>query len=235
MQASRIFIAAFPKAGSSFATNVLCDYTGYAEHKYAEPGMHKDLVVQRLRDGNAFPHVVKQHTVALPRNVALIREFSLRPVVLVRNVFDCLLSLSEYLASYAEDNFLMPNVLHADAESRLRSTVQFCAPFYVQFYISWWRASQSGIETCWVSYEGMLADRGAFFTRILDFCGIRVHEGLPTSIARCDVRPERPIENPNLFNVGLAGRGVDIPGDLQEYVRSLCAHFPEVDFSRMGV
>ena len=74
-------------------TNVLCDYTGYEERKYAEPGMHKDLVVERLRTASGAPHVVKQHTVALPKNVALMRECSLRPVVLVRNIFDTMESV----------------------------------------------------------------------------------------------------------------------------------------------
>ena len=235
MQAASIFIAAFPKAASTFATNVLCDYTGYEEQKYAEPGLHKDLVVQRLRDASGRRHVVKQHTVALPKNVRLMREFSLRPVVLVRNVFDSLVSLSEYLGQRDRDNFLMPNIRGCDPASRLRGTVQFCAPFYVQFYVSWWRTSVSGLETCWVTYEEMLADKKAFFTRILDFYGIPSQGRLCESIAKFDVRPSNRIANDNLFNVGVAGRGERIPPHLRQHVVELCDFFPEVDFSRVGI
>jgi len=235
MEANRIFIAAFPKAGSSFVTNVLCDYTGYEEYKYAEPGLHKDLVYQRLRDGADQRHVVKQHMVALPKNVTLLQEFSLRPVVLVRDIFDSLVSLSDYLPTRNRDNFLMPNIPNGDPEARLRATVLFCAPFYVQFYISWWRTRASGLEVCWVTYEEMLADKKAFFTKILTFYGIPIEERLAESILRCDVRFGTRIENPNRFNMGVTGRGAQIPSDLRQYVLDLCRFFPEVDFSCVGL
>ncbi len=124
MKADNIFIAAFPKAASTFVVNVLCDFTGYEERKFAEPGMHKDLVVARLEDASDRQCVVKQHTIALPQNLKLMRQFSLRPIVLVRNIFDSLVSLSEYLASRDRDNFLMPNVHDCDAEARLRACVK---------------------------------------------------------------------------------------------------------------
>ena len=235
MQTDSIFIAAFPKAASTFVTNVLRDYTGYQEYKYAEPGMHKDLVLQRLRDAAGRRLVVKQHTVALPRDLELMRWFGLRPVVLVRNVFDSLVSLSEYLAQRDRDNFLMPNVHGADPETRLRATVRFCAPFYVQFYVSWRRAEAAGHEVCWLTYEEMLADKPAFFARILDYYGIPRDERLRESISRLDVRAGKPIDNANRFNVGVTGRGEIIPQDLRRHVQDLCAFFPEVDFSRMGV
>ena len=235
MQTDRLLIAAFPKAGSSFVTNVLCDYTGYAEQKYAEPGLHKDLVVQRLRSASGQPHVVKQHMVALPKNVHLMQEYSLRPVILVRDIFDSLVSLSEYLTTRNRDNFLMPNIADCDPGARLKATILFCAPFYVQFYVSWWRTRASALETCWVTYEDMLADKRVFFTRILDFYGVPIQERLSESISRCDTRPSKPIENPNRFNVGVAGRGVGIPQDLRQHVLDLCACFPDVDFSRAGI
>lgn len=235
MQADSIFIAAFPKAASTFVTNVLCDYTGYEEYKYAEPGLSKDLVAQRLRDAAGRRHVVKQHTVALPKNLKLMRQFGLRPVVLVRNIFDSLVSLSEYLTQRDRDNFLMPNIRCPDPATRLRATVCFCAPFYVQFYVSWRRADASGHDVCWRTYEELLADKHAFFSRVLDFYRIPREGRLQESIARLDVRPSQPIDNANRFNVGVSGRGGLIPADLRSYVLDLCGFFPEVDFSRMGV
>lgn len=235
MKADRIFIAAFPKAGSSFVTNVLCDYTGFKERKYAEPGMHKDLVVARLQAASGKPHIVKQHTIALPKNLELMREFEMRPVVLVRNIFDGLVSLNDYLPAMDRDNFLMPNVDGCGPEERLRATVLFCAPFYIQFYVSWWRAERAGFPVCWVTYEEMLSDKPAFFEKIVEFCGMPVEDRLSDSIAECDVRSGKRIKNANRFNVGVAGRGKQIPEDLKEHILGLCSFFPEIDFSLIGI
>lgn len=235
MKSDRVFIAAFPKAGSSFVTNVLCDYTGYGERKYAEPGMHKDLVIQRLKAVCGEPHIVKQHTIALPKNLELMHKFEIRPVVLVRNIFDGLVSLNDYLPAMDRDNFLMPNLEGRSPEERLRATVLFCAPFYIQFYVSWWRAEKSGFPVCWVSYEEMLSDKTGFFERIIEFCDIPLEERLSESIAKCDVKSGNRIKNANRFNVGIAGRGEQIDGELRQHIHGLCSFFPEVDFSLIGI
>jgi len=86
-----------------------------------------------------------------------------------------------------------------------------------------------------MTYEEMVADKPTFFRKVLDFCEIPFDERLRESISKCDVRPDKRIDNVNRFNVGVTGRGERVPSDLREYVLELCSFFPKVDFSRIGV
>ena len=84
----------------------MANLTGYA-HSYlafAYKNVEQELYLPRIVDNYGKGVVVHQHFKANEPNLDLLMEFSIQPIVLVRNVFDVLVSLRDHLNKYALDN-----------------------------------------------------------------------------------------------------------------------------------
>lgn len=82
----------------------------------------------------------------------------------------------------------------------------------------------------WVRYEDMLADSTVFFMKIMDHCGIPVDR---QRLARAVEELQGPAIR---FNKGVAGRGQErLSADQQARIRTLCSHYPHIDFADLGI
>ena len=95
-------------------------------------------------------------------NLELIKVFALRTVVLVRNIFDVVVSIYDFVhpenfrgpAGYITEDFFA-----FDAEKKMDMLIDIGVPWYIGFFVSWKEAyvgRQNDLH--WVTYETMIAD-----------------------------------------------------------------------------
>jgi tetratricopeptide (TPR) repeat protein len=231
-----LFIACMPKSGSTFLKNALLLSAGVPERMLAFAYMQneQELHLPHLIDAAREVCVTQQHCRATDANVQLMQAFRIRPVVLVRNLFDIVASLYDFYDMGALPNTFFENCWAGlDRQRRLDLIIDHVMPWYIQFYVSWFEAiEQRRLEGMWLTYEQLVADKPAAVSRIHRFAGLDVAEReAARAVAFLDQHKEM-----NRWNKGVSGRGEETLSEAQKQrIRALAAYFPDVDFSRIGL
>ncbi len=226
-----VFVTALPKSGSTYLTTLLLGATGFIPYFLGDDHLNEqDLCEQKLIDAWNMNVVAHQHTRATRINLERMHAYRIRPVVLTRDIFDCATSLLDHLHRESRDNptFSVDDGFLAMPRARqLDAIVDLALPWHVQFVAAWQRAD---IDRLWVTYRELVSDCEPTVVRVLDFYG------LPRDGARVDQALERAQHTFTRFNVGSTRRGADEFSDEQcERVIALTRHFPDVDFSCVGL
>jgi hypothetical protein len=231
-----VFVACMPRTGSTFLTEALCELTGFRRVElsdaYAENEQELDL--PRLLDAYSYGSVTQQHVCANARTVGLMQEFGIRPVVLVRNVFDVVVSIRHFLLT--EGCGKWPTFFTTDERFRrldeaaqYEQIVELGLPWYFDFFVSWADAS---LETLRLTYEEAAADWPATLRGIARFYGVEASEpAIAAALERATARaPELRL------NKGVPGRGATLLDPaLRERIESYARFYPDVDFTPMGL
>lgn len=235
-----IVISAMPKSGSTFLSNALAGVTGYA-HGYAACdyfNIEQELYLPRLIDNYGRGIVVQQHFKANTANLRLLQAFGLRPVVLVRNVFDVIVSVRDHLAQESIGNIpaLYPSSHFCafDQADQFDYLIDFAAPWYLSYYVSWSKAAEDGaIDLLRLVYDEAVCDWVGTIRRVLDFHRIDCPDERIEQVVRgMHGRPRMETR----MNVGVPGRGRALlsPGQCAR-VASLARFYPGVDFTPIGI
>ena len=93
-----IFIACVPKSASTFLKNLLVNLTGFQDvfMVYAAGQTEHELYLPTVREFAHFDTVTQQHCRASDANVHIMQAFGIRPIVLVRDIFDSVVSLLDF-------------------------------------------------------------------------------------------------------------------------------------------
>jgi hypothetical protein len=225
-----------PKSGSTYLATLLSLATGYPQHPlvFAYERNEQDLDLAALLRSLGRPTVTQQHVRATGPNLALIDAFDLRTVVLVRNLFDVVLSLHDHLVGEGLGipcGFFSEEFLRLDRPARLDMVIDLALPWYFAFYASWADVrARGGRPTHWLTYEGLTADPAGALRGCLDFCGLPASDGaVAAAVAQARSRPTR-------HNKGVAGRGdADLTVAQKDRIRRLAAYYPSVDFTPVGL
>jgi LPS sulfotransferase NodH len=230
-----LFVTCFPKSGSTFLVSSLATTTGYMRQFLGYDHLNEqDLYLPNLIDTYNMNIVCHQHTRATAPNLELILEFGIQPVVLVRNVFDCLVSLRDHLERESRRTpvFNATDEFHAKPHSeQFDELIDLALPWYVNFVMSWKSAEAEGTPTLWVAYEDMMADKAGTVRRILEFYGLtRFNSEVDAAISHVDnVSHTR-------FNKGVSGRGEDqLSTSQRQRIVDRFRHYPDMDFSMIGI
>ena len=231
-----LFIACFPKSGSSFLRNALLHLTRYRDTYlfYAGSPNEHDLYLPSLLEFATVNTVTQQHARASEANIQLMQGFGIHPVVLVRNIFDALVSLDDFYHSGASfSTFFFPDYLKLTPESRLDLLIDHVAPWYLQFYASWTRVERDQrLRVHWLTYEDMIADKAAALRGILAFWGFAIEdEPLAAALRATEGEKKR-----NRFNQGVTGRGAKrFSAEQMQRIEALAKYFPLLSFERIGI
>lgn len=233
-RAACLFVTAMPKTASTFLVKSLADVTGYIQFFLGYDHLNEqDLYLPKLIDSYAMNVVCHQHTRATKRNLELIREFRIRPVVLVRDLRDVAVSLHDHLRN---DSRLVPifyageRYFDLSREAQLDAIVELAVPWLVQFYAGWQEASRSGeIETLWLDYEEVAREPASAIRRVLSFYRLdRFADRIDAALAR------GPRSEGLRFNVGVSGRGGEVLTPAQQArIAALTRFYPGVDWGRV--
>jgi len=138
-----ILIACMPKSGSTFLAKSISNLTGYPQRRLSASYERndQDIYFPRILDSYGKGTICQQHLKATRENIFLINKFSIKTIVLVRNLLDTIVSLHDHILNesfhtpvfYANENF---NGL--PKETQLDQIIDLAIPWYINFYVSWW-------------------------------------------------------------------------------------------------
>ena len=231
-----VLIACMPKSGSSFLHAALRAVTGWQELplSYAYIQNEQDIHLPYLLSRLEFDTVTQQHCRATDPNAQILQAFGIRPIVLVRNLFDVVLSLADFYDGGAVHNTFFPTRwgnLTADRKHDL--IIDQIMPWYVTFFASWMDAMRAGRLDCkLVTYDDMIADKRGTLAAIV------AHQGLKKSAAECAaaITAVDGGAAPTRLNKGVGGRGVATLTEAQkDRIRRLAGYYPDIDFSVVGL
>jgi len=229
-------IACMPKSGSSLLFEALHRLTGWdkAFFAYAYLQNEQELHLPYVRAAAGTNTVTQQHCRATDANIQIIQGFGIRPVVLVRNLADIVVSLADFYDRGASINsFLGADWPNLSPAAKRDCIIDHVMPWYVGFYASWRRAQAAGKLDClFVAYEQMIADKPGTLQGIVAFLGLeRTVEDCRAAVsgAESDKAATR-------FNRGVAGRGKAALNDEQHArLRRLAVPYASIDFGLIGL
>lgn len=231
-----IYISCFPKSGSSYVTRTLSNLTKTKIHRvnYQFLQNEQEIYLPSLIDANLFKRfLTQQHTRATDPNIKLLNNYKIKPIILVRNIYDIVISLRDYILVAPK----MPMAYVTEDIRRLTEVEQYdfvidhMLPWYFNFYVSWYKAeSENKIEFLWTSYEKMLEDKFSFFREILEFLSFKISDNkIMEEMNNIDKKNDK-------FNRGLKGRGDKLLSKNQkEKIIQFSKYYNSVDFSLIGI
>lgn len=253
----RILIACMPKSGSTFLSQSIAQIPGFrrerlvrgferreqelclvALRKAAEKSQRKrdefnaELVDDATQKPSRAPigFVVQQHLRQSKTTARLIDKFDLKPVVLVRNIFDLVLSIQDHyrnLSPAMSMAYVDERIAGMDDSSVQDFIVDMVIPWYINFHVSW-----QHYDGCLrLSYEQVMADKKAAVLAVLDYAGADARS-LEQTVTRSLEKAEAGFTRKN---VGKSGRGASISDDNKDRIRRMAAYYPDVDFSSIGL
>ncbi len=232
-----VFVTCAPKSGSTFLKNVLLGVTGFRSFFpiYASLQNEQELDLPHFVKFGNVNTVTQQHARASEANIQMMQAFGVKPIVLVRNIFDTAVSLLDfYTKGYTFSTFFeKEEFLAFDENKKIDLLIEYVLPWYFQFVASWQKAElEKRLVMKWITYEQMIADKPAMVEQVLDFYGIKADRGRIVEIISLT---ENDGEK-NRFNKGVSGRGKVVLSDPQkERISHLARYFPSADFSILGL
>jgi hypothetical protein len=228
----KILIACFPKSGSSYLSALVGNLPGFSVESYVPYyGRREQELSEALIESKK--HVEKQvsqhHVRASGYTTHLIELYGLTPIVLVRNIYDAIVSLSDHMANESPvfpSGYFDDRIAGLAVEDRINAVIDLAVPWYINFYVSWWHARPGAI----VTYEDLILGGPERQTEYLQSVG--VDTDLETVSAACGMTEKQSTR----FNVGKSGRGrmlVDQFG--RQRIERLVSYYPDVDFSKIGI
>jgi hypothetical protein len=231
-----IFIACVPKSGSTFLKNLLLAVTGYTDAFMVNSAsqFEQELYLPTLRHTAHLDTVTQQHCRASDINVQLMQAFEIRPVVLVRNVFDSVISLLDFYDGGASSNsYFREGYQTLDTEARIDLIIDNFVPWYFQFVASWsLTEKQKRLEVFWLNYEELIADKTNRTQSVLGFYGLEA----PLNGIKDAIRETELNKGKTRFNKGVAGRGrAGLNDEQKARIVRFAQYFPGTDFTRLGL
>jgi tetratricopeptide (TPR) repeat protein len=231
-----LFIACVPKSASTFLKDLLVNLTGYRDlfAVYAAGQTEHEIYLPTLRESAHLNTVTQQHCRASDANIHLMQAFGIRPVVLVRNIFDSVMSLFDFYNKGAfQTSYYRADWSLLDDETKFDLLIENVIPWYFQFVASWDLAEkQKRLEVHWLSYEELIADKPSSVLKVLEFYGLgALRRGVEQRIREIESE-ERKIR----FNKGITGRGrLGLNDRQKDQIGRLTRYYPSTDFGRIGL
>lgn len=231
-----IFIACVPKSASTFLKNLLINLTGYRDlfSVYAAGQTEHEIYLPTLREFAHVDTVTQQHCRASDANIHLMQAFGIRPVVLVRNIFDSVMSLLDFYNKGAfQTSYFRADWPKLNEDTKIDLIIENVIPWYFQFVASWDLAEkQNRLDIYWLSYEELVADKPSTVLKLLGFYGL----GAPRRGVEQRIREIESEKRNNRFNKGVTGRGRSgLNERRKEQIRRLTRYYPSTDFARIGL
>jgi hypothetical protein len=235
-----LFLACMPRTASTFLSEAICELTGFRRVELADAYSEneQELDVPRLLDAYGYGSVTQQHLLANARTIELMQRYSIRPVVLVRNVFDVVISIRDFL--HTEGCGKWPTFFCTDESFRslddatqVEQIVELGIPWYFDFFVSWQEATRrQAVETLWVTYEDAVADWATTIARIATFYGIEQDQAaIEGALERTQARASSL-----RLNKGTTGRGETIlHASARDRIEHYTRCYPGIDFSLIGL
>ncbi|MBL8188145.1 MAG: sulfotransferase domain-containing protein [Acidobacteria bacterium] len=231
-----IFIACAPKSGSTFLKNVMVALTKFRPifSVFAALQNEHELDLPIWVKFGKTNTVTQQHCRASEANIQVMQAFGIRPVVLVRNIYDTTISLRDfYRTGFVETTYYSRKDFdNSTEEQQTDLIIDNVLPWYFQFISSWQRAeADRRLEVHWLRYEDMIRDKAGTAERLLKLYGLSADRATIEHVVATTEGDTRR----NRFNKGVAGRGELLSASQKARIAALARHYPSADFSCVGL
>lgn len=232
-----LFIACVPKSASTYLKDVLVSLTNYRDLfvVYAAGQSEHELYLPALREHAHLDTVTQQHCRASDANVHMMQAFGIAPVVLVRNIFDSVMSLLDFYNNQGAfyNSYSRADFMSFDEQTKIDLLIDNVIPWYFQFVASWDLVEkQKRLDIKWLSYEELTGDKPAAILDVLKFYGL----GASPAAVEKKIKETESEGRKIRFNKGVAGRGkTGLSEDQKERIRRLSKYYPSTDFGRIGL
>ena len=232
---THVFIACMPKSGSTFLKLAMSALTGWPDTflAYAFLQNEEELYLPFLRKVARDDTVTQQHLRATVPNLQTMRAFRIRPVVLVRNLFDVVVSYADFFDNGAKVNTFFAGRWDAlPRERKLDLVIDNYMPWYNAFHASWSDVIKHGLLDCTLlRYEDMIADKQGALESLAGFYALdKSAQDCAAAVEAVDGQKDA-----TRFNKGKAGRGDELSDAQKDRVRHLASYYPDVDFGPVGL
>jgi len=237
-----IVIAATPKSGSTFLANTLSKITGlnYFRLCAAYSTNEHDLYLPALCLINPYGCVSQLHMKGTFHNAALMRTFGVKPVILVRQIYDTVTSLKndfrrkEEMPGYGTGqngySFMWQNeaIKNLDDEQLIDAIIDLAIPWYVNFYVSWHSlCEQRAVDAIWITYNQLFSEKEETLKTIMAFLGCQNAGEIDQEILSIKYKT---------FRSGGSGEGVsELTTEQKTRIRRYFAYYSDIDFSKYGI
>jgi hypothetical protein len=210
----------FPKSGTYFTFNVLSklmDVPAYfSPHRPGVNGLRREDI-----EPSGLPaQMLVGHYPATKENLELLFSYRARPVFLVRNIFDVLVSISEFKDWMGSEQiypfgYITERWAAISASERIDWAIDCFLGWYIAFYLSWRRT-----DAFMATYEVMTTDPIRHFQQIGAHWGLTFRPAAIES-AMAAVGKGQSVK----FNVGVSGRGSTLTDEQRRRVMATFAHY----------
>ena len=244
-----VLVACMPKSGSTFLSALISSVPGFRREHIVPSYKRREQelsdaeilrafaatqVLRRAFDtgqllGEQRPRgfVSQNHVRHNHETQVLLDRYQIVPIVLVRNIFDVVVSLRDHVRKesvYTPAAYVSEDMTKW-GDARLHDfLVDMAVPWYIHFYVSWMRAEHRHL----VTYEELVSNPAKTLRQALAF------GKLPRSLEIINAALERVQGVGTRKNVGLAGRGQELTEAHRERILRFCSYSPDVDFTPIG-
>ena len=242
----RVAVFSMPKSGSTYLSDLMTKVLGVprvnldtcaesntnAGCNAREDELDEFALVQSTLVYGSW--VAQHHTKASASLMYLLRNYQVYPIVMVRNILDCIVSMDDMMmewnsaeseaASRGQIFFntggrLPYNFVSLDAPERYRILLEAWGRWYLEFYISWKRAKLSQFCSPLITrYEEHVSNPEALSSLLAESLGLDSGQ-----VGRLDQSVGQRVR----FNKGVVGRGAMIPVEQRDFLRALASGFGE--------
>jgi len=221
-----------PKSGSTYLRQIFTQLPGFTGatlvpgYGRREQELSRDLLVEQTARPGSF--VAQIHLRYSSVTADYIAEFGLKPLVLVRNIFDVTVSLIDFLRDAPVNPVaVVPREFSDwDTDRAAEFITAMYLPWYFNFFLTWQLCDDKTL----VTYEELIADPVATVTRICESLGIDVDAG---EVAAAVDSPA--LVGRTRLNQGVTGRGEPLPESCKRRIVSMAAFYAGRDLSPIGL
>ena len=230
---SHILVAAQPKSGSTWISEIFANLPDYTrahlvpDYDYRE----QELSFEKLIAYHATDYVAQHHVRFSGATKAYLNTFSIKPIITMRNFFDCVPSMKDWLDG-GEERIIGPTAYvpkdyfrWTDTE-KIEFIIDMMIPWYFNFYVGW----QDFLGGVWVDYDDLVVDPMATLMNISDKLDLNLSR--PVIQTAMDGASRQFTKK----NTGQRGRGELLLTKAQkDRIRKFASYYPTRDFSAVGL
>lgn len=232
-----ILVTCFPKSGSTWLSAIIGQLPGYSKVDLVPwyDRREQELAFEKLILYHEINYVAQHHCRLSMTTGNWLAAFSINPVILVRNIFDCVISVKDHIEKGEKEdssNKFWPMAYIPDAYFRWSDPEKFdfiidmIVPWYFNFFVGWQYFVGKRV---WVNYEGLLANPMATLKKISDEFNLGLNE------LEINHALEKASQMPTRMNRAKAGRGDALTRIQKDKIYRFSSYYPSQDFSLIGL
>lgn len=221
-----ILVACLPKSGSTFLSSVLSRLPKFEKVNltFGFDRREQELCLLSCAGYHAVNYVAQHHVRYSEPTLSILRSFHIFPVILTRNVYDCVVSLRDHMLQNTEPaplSYVPADFSNWDDQRQYDFVIDLALPWYANFLACWSDYRGPGVR---ISYEDLTRNPHESVTKIAQAAGVE------TTWSAIDEAISGLSPEASRFNVGRMGRGAEHLSEEQIFrIQRLFSAYSHID------